>query len=119
MQQDTIVLKALEEAIYKNETWFRQTVTTILNEGVSNYPILVAYPIITEIEIGLPILQSERYAFNATTLEELAMKKVVNLEKVDEFRTIYKQKKESYCIFLLDQPAPQFIFVPYRINIEE
>ncbi len=113
MEQDTIILKALETAVYKHEEWFQQTISTIQNEGVSNYPILVAYPTMTTIEIGLPILESERYAFNATTLEELAMKKVIDLSKVNEFRSLYKEKKQSFCIFLLDQPAPQFIFVPY------
>lgn len=113
MEQDTIILKALEAAVHKNQNWFDQTIKTIQNEGVSNYPILVAHPTATNIEIGLPILESERYAFNATTLEELAMKKVVDLDKVNEFRTLYKQKKESFCIFLLDKPAPQFIFIPY------
>ena len=72
LEQDPIVLKALKQAIAKNQEWFLQTIQTIFNEEVSNYPILVAYPAATQIEIGLPILESERYGFNATTLEELA-----------------------------------------------
>ena len=114
LEQDPIVLRALEQAIAKNQEWFLQTVQTILNEEVSNYPILVAYPVSTRIEIGLPLLESERYGFNATTLEELAMKKIISLDKVNEFRKLYKEKVNNFCIFLLDQPAPQFIFVPYQ-----
>jgi len=113
-KQDTLILKALEEAVQKNEEWFLQAIQTIQNEGVSNYPILVAYPNTTNVEIGLAIRETERFSFNATTLEELAMKKIINLEKVNEFRTLFKEKKDMFCVFLIDQPAPQFIFVPVK-----
>jgi len=112
LEQDSEILGALEIEIKKNKEWFLQTVKTIQDENVSNYPILVAFPSFTNVNIGLPINEGEKLSFNATTLEELAMKKVVSLEKIDEFRKLYKEKKNTFCIFLLEKPAPQFIFIP-------
>lgn len=116
LQQDSEVLGLLEVAIKKNKDWFLQTIKTITDEQVSNYPILVAFPSFTNVNIGLPIKEEEQFSFNATTLEELAMKKVVDLDKIDEFRKLYKEKKDSFCIFLLEKPAPQFIFIPINNN---
>lgn len=113
LEQDPILLGALETAIKKKQESFFQVFQTIKNEEVSNYPILVAYPNTTNVEIGLPIVEGERYNFNATTLEELAMKKIVNLKKVDEFRKLYKDKPQNFCVFFIELPTPQFIFVPY------
>jgi hypothetical protein len=112
LEQDSEILGVLEIEIKKNKEWFLQTVKTIQDENVSNYPILVAFPSFTNVDIGLSIKEGEKLSFNATTLEELAMKKVINLEKVDEFRKLYKEKKNTLCIFLLERPAPQFIFIP-------
>ena len=112
LEQDSEVLSTLGIEIKKNKERFLQTVKTIQDENVSNYPILVAFPSFTNVDIGLPINEGEKLSFNATTLEELAMKKVVNLEKIDEFRKLYKEKKDTFCIFLLEKPAPQFIFIP-------
>jgi len=112
LEQDSEVLGTLEVEIKKNKKRFLQTIKTIQDENVSNYPILVAFPSFTNVDIGLSIYEGEKLSFNATTLEELAMKKVVNLDKIDEFRKLYKEKKEAFCIFLLEKPAPQFIFIP-------
>ena len=112
LEQDSEVLGALDVEIKKNKKRFLQTVKTIQDENVSNYPILIAYPSFTNIDIGLLINEGKTLSFNATTLEELAMKKVVKMEKIDEFRELYKAKKDTFCIFLLEKPAPQFIFIP-------
>jgi hypothetical protein len=113
LEQNSEILGLLEVTLKKNKAWFLKTIQTIRDENVSNYPILIAYPSFTDLDVGLPIKEEEQLSFNATTLEELAMKKIVNLEKVDEFRKLYKEKQDSFCIFLLQKPAPQFVFVPY------
>lgn len=113
LEENHAILKTLQAEINKNKTWFIKAVKTILDENISNYPILVAFPSFTNLNIGLPISEGEKFSFNATTLEELAMKKIVSMEKVDEFRKVFREKKDSFCIFLLEKPAPQFIFMPY------
>lgn len=113
IDQDTERLELLKLAIKKNHQSFFDTVQTIQDENVSNYPIIIGYPTFTNLNIGLLLKEEEHFSFNASTLEELAMKKIIDLEKIDDFRTLYKEKMDSFCIFLLDKPAPQFIFVPY------
>ena len=113
MEQDSEVLGELEVAIKKNQARFLAAVKTIRDEQVSNYPILMAYPSFTTISIGLPLQEGERLSFNATTLEELAVKKVIDMERVDDFRKVYNQKQDHWCVFLLERPAPQFVFIPY------
>ncbi len=113
LDQDSEILGILEVAFRKNKDWFLRTIQTIRDENVSNYPILIAFPSFTELTVGLPIKEEGNLSFNATTLEELAMKKIVDLDKVDGFRKLYKEKQDSFCIFLLEKPAPQFVFVPY------
>ena len=113
LEKDFEILKVLKSEINKNKNWFIQAVKTIQNENISNYPILVAFPTFTNLNIGLSISEGDKFSFNATTLEELAMKKVVDLQKVDDFRKLFNEKKGSFCIFLLDKPAPQFIFIPF------
>lgn len=113
LDQDSEILGILEVALKKNKEWFLKTIQTIRDENVSNYPILIAFPSFTNLNIGLPIKEEGSLSFNATTLEELAMKKIVDLDRVDGFRKLYKEKQDSFCIFLLEKPAPQFVFVPY------
>ena len=113
MEENHAILESLKSEIDKKRDWFTKAVKTILDENISNYPILVGYPAFTDLNIGLPLSEGKNFSFNATTLEELAMKKIVALEKVDEFRKLFKEKKDSFCIFLLEKPAPQFIFMPY------
>lgn len=113
LDQDSEILGILEVALKKNKEWFLKTIQTIRDENVSNYPILIAFPSFTNLNIGLPIKEEGSLSFNATTLEELAMKKIVDMDRVDGFRKLYKEKQDSFCIFLLEKPAPQFVFVPY------
>lgn len=115
LKQDSEVLGKLEVAVKKHQQRLVGATKTIQDEQVSNYPIIVAYPSFTTIDIGLPLQEEPdlSFNFNATTLEELAVKKVIDLEKVDDFRKVYNQKKEQLCIFLLERPAPQFVFIPY------
>jgi len=89
-----------------------QAATVIINERVSNYPIIVVHQ--QEVEIGIP-LQVEKYisgnwSLNASTLEEFVSKKIIEDEKIDEFRKVYKQHENHVCIFILSELGAQFIF---------
>ena len=106
------LFKNLKAELLQSKDWFVQAIQTIQNEEVSNYPIVVAYPKSTSIEIGINSFSAELYSYNLSTLEELAMKKVVHLENIDDFRKLYKKHTTSICVFLIDKPAPQFVFVP-------
>lgn len=91
---------------------------TILNQEVSSYPIFI---IPTEsIPLGIPIVEQtveDPLRIHASTLEELATKKVIEMNKVDHFREVYKDPEEFLCLFVVDEKEAKFIFIP-RISVD-
>jgi hypothetical protein len=91
-----------------------QAADTILDEGVSSYPIFVLHQ--HTVDIGIPLLQQSEdgpaWSANATTLEELATKNVIGMEKVDDFKDVYKDPREQLCLFVLSDLGANFMFIP-------
>lgn len=91
-----------------------QAVDTILEQGVSKYPIMVVHQI--EVEIGIPIIRREQvkgdWSVNASTLEEFVAKQIINEKWVDRFREVYKNPEEEICLFVLSELGAMFIFLP-------
>ena len=86
----------------------------ILNEGVSKYPIFVAHQ--HEVTIGIPVVEKEKaggnWNFNASTLEEFVGKNIIYPEKIDEFRSNYKDAEQHLCLFVLSELGAKFVFLP-------
>jgi len=107
-------LADLQHAINLVQEKLIEAVETVQNEGVSNYPVIVAYPEEAFYEIGIPIVLSQGpYIYNISTLEELFAKNIVNREKVDNFRAVYNHKTEHFCVLLIIEQKADVIFVPY------
>jgi len=91
----------------------REAADTIINEGVSEYPIFVVHQ--QEVELGIPIAIRGKvrgnWSVNATTMEEMISKNILKEEKVDSFKTIYKSPKTYLCCFALSELGAQFIFI--------
>ncbi len=102
-EQLSIYLDMAREAKYK-----------IINEDISNYPIFVAHQ--DEINIGIPLLDREKvqsiWSINASTLEEFYTKKLIQDEKLDEFRNLYNNHKNEICFFVLSEVGAQYLFIP-------
>lgn len=107
LDQFDIVLKQHSKTI-------RQAMDVIVNEGVSNYPIIMVCPESLDLDIGIILLHDKptKWLFKATTLEELVMKKVVDISKKDEFTQLYKSKSGYICLFMVNQDESGFIFHP-------
>ncbi len=89
----------------------------IIDQGVSEYPIFVVHQ--QEVDIGLPLVTGEakgklRWSVNATTLEEMTTKQIIQPEKVDSFREVYKDPQEHLCLFVLSELGANFIFMPRK-----
>ena len=86
----------------------------ILDQDISSYPIFVIHQF--DLEVGIPILERRdkgpKWSINASTLEELATKKIVEMEKVDSFRQVYKDPRQFLCLFVLSDLGANFIFLP-------
>ena len=95
----------------------QQAADTVIDEKVSNYPIFVAYagedaeslPGIHVMEV--PTDRALIWTINLTTLEELVAKQVVTQEKIDPFRKVYRDKKDSFCFLIFDEAGGRFGFV--------
>jgi hypothetical protein len=88
---------------------------TILDQDVSSYPIFIVHQM-DAVDIGIALLSHEAedgpaWSVHASTLEELATKKVIEMNKVDNFREVYKDPRENLCHFVLSDLGANFMFI--------
>jgi len=94
----------------------KKAATSIKDEEISNYPVFIVYKEDEEIGLGIPLLDEnqmkENWGVNASTLEELATKKVVAMENVERFCDIYKTHPNSICFLVWNKNGAQIVFLP-------
>ena len=104
----------LEKELKAYKPLLGQAADTILDQEVSNYPIFVLHQ--QGVNIGLPLVESQGeqmpWSVNATTLEELATKKVISMERVEDFREIFRDPRAFLCLFVLSDSGADFVFMP-------
>ncbi len=104
----------LEKELKAYKALLGQAADTILDQEVSNYPIFVLHQ--QGVSIGLPLVESEGdkvpWSVNASTLEELATKKVISMEKVEDFKGVYHDPRAFLCLFVLSDSGADFVFLP-------
>jgi len=92
----------------------------IRQQDVSNYPIFIAH--LEMIEMGKLLFTKEKNLTNwnisMCTLEILVQTGVIAMDKVDEFRKVYKDPDAFYC-FLVMKDEPQFIFIKKPRTLEQ
>ncbi|NJC27129.1 hypothetical protein [Neolewinella antarctica] len=107
----------LQTDITPHKAALTEGVTTVRDEGVSNYPILFAYageendhaPGIEVMQI--PTNRGVVWNVNISTLEELVTKRIVANEKIDPFRKVYKNSPDALCFLIVDEEGARFGFV--------
>ena len=88
---------------------------TILEQDVSDYPIFVAHQ---EMEIGVGILLADagqiqgNWSINASSLEEFTTKGLIQPDKIENFKGIYKDPKHYFCVFIARKVGATFVFIP-------
>ncbi|MEM7109157.1 MAG: hypothetical protein AAF519_13090 [Bacteroidota bacterium] len=103
-QDFVIVADTLKEAAYQ-----------IKKRGFSEYPI---FPIS---KIDLPIGQlligklelATNWNYNASYLDEFIQLEIISEDKLDEFKSSYKDPDEFCCLFVVDDEFTKFVFIPY------
>jgi hypothetical protein len=89
---------------------------TIMDEGVSSYPIFGVHQL--ELDLGLLLIvrqdEGAKWSIQASTLEEMVAKNLIDIAKVNDFRQVYKNPRESLCLFVLSDQGAQFIFIPRK-----
>ena len=99
-----IVAENLKEASYQ-----------VRNRGYSDYPI---FPISkSDHAIGQLLYAknevSTEWNYFITYLDEFIQRKLIEENKVEEFKKIYKDPDEFCCLFVIDKDFNNIVFVPY------
>lgn len=106
--------RAIEKALGPYLPLMEQAADTILDQDVSTYPIFIIHQL--NVEIGVVLVSKEEgkaeWSIHASTLEELVTKQVIQMDKVDNFRQVYKDPRENLCLFTLSEMGATFIFLP-------
>ena len=88
----------------------------IRTQDISDYPIFIIHQ--QHVEIGIPIAERDKvkgnWSVNASTMEEMVSKSVIDEAKYEEFTGIYKDPAEFLCLFVLSELGAQFIFIPRK-----
>ncbi len=86
----------------------------IFNQEISNYPIFVISH--DPINMGIVLAEKEQLKGNwnlyISTLEEFSAKKLIRQERINEFRKIYKDPEDFYCLFVIEDLGSKFVFIP-------
>ena len=114
------ILTILEDDIAFYEKAIKEVAEEILKNGISKFPIFIAHQ--HEVNLGEMILDKNdferKFSINASILEDLVEKKVIESSKINEFKGIYKDPRQFICVFLVTEKTGNFIFLPYKSKTE-
>jgi hypothetical protein len=83
--------------------------------GISEYPI---FPISKEdIPLGQLLIGSKDiqivWNYNVSYIDEFIQRGLIAEDKIDDFKSAYRDPEEYCCLFVVDHGFTNFIFVPY------
>jgi hypothetical protein len=102
----------LEKELLPYRKILAQAADVIINENVSKYPIFIIHQ--QELDMGLALIEAGeklKWSVNASTLEEFVTKKLVFMDRVQEFISAYKDPEQYRCLFVLSELGAQFIYI--------
>ncbi len=110
------IIDSLEQDLKFYNDAIKEVANEVLNNNLSEYPVFIAHEI--PISIGELILDKQDFertwSISAITLEELVEAQVIESDKQDEFKKIYKDPQQYICIFLISEKGGNFVFFPYQ-----
>ena len=88
-------------------------VDTILDQEVSDYPIMVVHQ--QELNFGIELIDRTKVAgnwsVNASSLEEFMVKNLIAPDKIDDFKSLYDSHNNHICLFVLSELGANFVFL--------
>lgn len=112
--KDSLQFKILQQELAPYKTFLAQAADAVIDQDVSNYPIFIVHQ--EEVSAGIPILEREKtggkWSIHLSSLEEFVTKNLIETEKIDEFKKVYKDSKKQLCLFVLSELGATFIFLP-------
>lgn len=77
---------------------------------ISHEPIPIGQLLIPKGNLSLA------WNYYASFLDEFVQRELVGKEKVDDFKSTYKDPDEFCCLFVVDKEFTNFVFIPYPID---
>ncbi len=115
MQEQEQQYQQLKQELQPFMTMMGKASDTIVLEEVSSYPIFVLHRG-GEVALGIPLKEYEGvlldWGINASTLEEFVAKQIIQNDKVEEFKKIFKPADSQLCLFLITKDGATFVFLP-------
>lgn len=109
------VLQSIKNDLEVVGTFMRDFSMHVIFEEISHFPVYIAYE--KEVALGKPFFSKEEHNlnwnYNATILEELIKRGVVQPDKAEQFKKTYGDPEERACIFIVMEQEGGFVFVPY------
>jgi hypothetical protein len=110
------VLDSLKKDLaYYNDS-IKEVAKEIIESNFSKYPIFIAHQ--HEVKIGETILHKDDFqkdwSINASVLEEFVEANIVEKDKAEYFKSVFKDPEKYMCIFLVTEKGGNFIFNPYK-----
>jgi len=91
----------------------------IIENKISNYPVFIVHKE-EAIQLGRPLIIAEQtktnWSFNASFIENLIKKGILDYEKLPDFQNIYKNPKEFACIFMATPQFMNFVWCPFNVD---
>jgi len=107
-------LSQVDEALARYAQQLDGAIDAVIDQNVSNYPILV-WQRGAELEIGVPLIAVANpgsWEVRMTTLEELSTKNLMRPDRVKGFREVFSDARKQYCLFVIGEAGAQFAFRP-------
>ncbi|MFZ4544570.1 MAG: hypothetical protein ACOYOA_11005 [Saprospiraceae bacterium] len=107
-------LEEIQLQLQKIKVLLNQASEIILTEDVSRYPIFIVNE--EEVPLGIQIIQKGdnrefEHNVHASTLEEFYVKKMIQEDKIEDFKKAYKSAETHLCVFWVTDDAAKFIFI--------
>jgi len=116
MTLDEEIYKSLHDDLEICRDYIRQIALGMIKGNVSKYPIFIATRE-TDFDLGLPIISRSDFDiswnFSASHLEDFVNKGIVGKNKIEEFKKTYKEPEQYMCVFVAEEGATSFVFMPY------
>jgi len=106
--------QSLEKELQSYKKSLARAADAIMDQEVSSFPIFVVHQ--HSVDIGILMVDREevagKWSVNASTLEEFVTKQIIQTDKLEQFKSIYKDPKENICLFVLSELGARFVFLP-------
>ena len=108
-------LGTVSQDFIKVSDYIKEASYQIRKRGYSDFPIFLISK--TDISIGQLLYKKDEvgtdWNYFVTYLDEFIERKIIDKEKVAEFRDSYKNPDEFCCLFVIDGQFTKFVFMPY------